>query len=114
MSDTGYYSLPTGKLHQKPETSRLKIFPVGYIGSFYRNLADNIDTFLGPYFYGRITKEGYVPLKMFKSIFWRHLILQREWKHINHYVTGDRINNTRFRQKLDPVSKKYSQQGKPP
>ena len=24
---------------------------------------------------------------------------------INHYVTKDRINNTSFRQKLDPISK---------
>ena len=26
---------------------------------------------------------------------------------INHYVTRDRINNARFRQKLDPIAKKY-------
>ena len=58
MSDTGYYSLATGKLHQKPETSRLKNFLVGYVGSFYRNFADNVDTILGSDFYGRITKDG--------------------------------------------------------
>ena len=55
MPDTGFYSLPTGKLHQKPETSRLKNFPPGYVGSFYRNLADNVDNFLGSGFHGRIT-----------------------------------------------------------
>ena len=82
MSDTGYYCLPTGKVHQKPETRRLKNFPVDYVGSFYRNLADDVDTFLGSDLYGRITKMLTYLLKMFKKIFWQHLILQRECKQI--------------------------------
>ena len=52
MSETGFYSLPTGKLHKKPKQSRLKNFPTGYVGNFYRNLADNVDDFLGSDFYG--------------------------------------------------------------
>ena len=46
MSDTGFFSLATGKLHKKEKQKRLKIFPTGYVGNFYRNLADNVDTFL--------------------------------------------------------------------
>ena len=48
----GFYSLPTGKLYTKNRKSRLKNFPAGYVGSFYRNLADNVDNFLDSDFYG--------------------------------------------------------------
>ena len=48
MSEMGFYSLPTGKLHKKKtKKSRLKNFPGGCVGSFYRNLADNADNFIG-------------------------------------------------------------------
>ena len=56
MSELGFYLLPTGKLYKKTRKSRLENFPAGYVGSFYRNLADNIDNFLGSKFYGRIAK----------------------------------------------------------
>ena len=52
MRETGFYSLPTGKLHKKPEQGRLKNVPAGYVGNFYRNLADNVNNFLGSDFYG--------------------------------------------------------------
>ena len=61
MSDTGFYSLPPGKLHKKEKTRRLTKFPAGYVGSFYRNLADNIDNFLGSDFYGRIANDVNIP-----------------------------------------------------
>ena len=51
ISETGFYSLPTGKLHKKSKQSRLKNFPTGYVGNFYRNLAYNVDNFLGSDFY---------------------------------------------------------------
>ena len=35
MSEIGFYSLPTRKLHKKPIQSRLKNFPAGYVGNFY-------------------------------------------------------------------------------
>ena len=41
------YLLSTGRLHKKTRKSRLKHFPAGYVGNFYRNLADNVDNFLG-------------------------------------------------------------------
>ena len=47
MSKMKFYSLPTGKLHKKTKKSRLKNFPTGYVGSFYRNLAENVEDFIG-------------------------------------------------------------------
>ena len=57
----GFYSLPTGELHKKIKINKLKRFPAGYVGNFYRNLADNIDNFLGSYFYGRIASDANIP-----------------------------------------------------
>ena len=37
MSDSGFFLLPTNKLYKRENTKRLKNFPVGYVGSFYRN-----------------------------------------------------------------------------
>ena len=51
MSDSGFYLLATNKLHKKEKTKRLKNFPAGYVGSFYRNLAGSIDKFVGSDFY---------------------------------------------------------------
>ena len=47
MSDAGFYSLQQANYTKKTETKRLKNFPAGYVGSFYRNLADNVGNFLG-------------------------------------------------------------------
>ena len=45
-----------GKLCEKSEKKkRLKNFPVSYVGKFYRNLADNVNTFLGSDFYGKLS-----------------------------------------------------------
>ena len=49
MSDNGFYLFPTNKLYKKEDTRQLKNFPAGHVGSFYRNLADNID--IGSDFY---------------------------------------------------------------
>ena len=58
MSEMGFYSLPTGKLHKKTKKIRLKKFPAGYVSSLYRNLADNVDNFIGSDFYGRIANDS--------------------------------------------------------
>ena len=50
MSENCIYLLPTNTLCKKEDTRQLKNFPAGYIGSFYRNLADNID--MGSDFFG--------------------------------------------------------------
>ena len=34
-----FISLPNGKIHKEKKTKKLKIFPAGYVGKFYRNLA---------------------------------------------------------------------------
>ena len=101
MSDTGFYSLPTGTLHQKRETSRLKNFPAGYVGSFYRNLADNVDNFLGSDFYGRITNDA----NILSEDVQKYILATSDFSKgiqgdINHYVTRDSINNASVRQSL--------------
>ena len=58
MSETSFYLLPTGKLHKKTKKSRLKNFPAGYVGSFYSNLDDNVDNFIGSDFCGRIANDS--------------------------------------------------------
>ena len=106
MSDTGFYLLPTNKLYKKENTKRLKTFPAGYVGSFYRNLADNVDNFIGSDFYSRITNDSDIPHDdVQKYIFATSDFAKIIETDINHYVTGDRINDSRFRQKLDPISK---------
>ena len=52
-----FIHLPTRKLCKKPKKNRLKNFPAGYIDKFYKNLADNVVTFLGSNFYGRIANN---------------------------------------------------------
>ena len=58
MSEMGFYLLPAGKLLKKNKNSRLKNFSARYIDSFYRNLANNIDNFIGSDFYGRIAYDS--------------------------------------------------------
>lgn len=69
-----FIPLSTGKLYNKKEKRKLKNFPAGYVGRFYRNFADNVDNFLGSDFYGQITND-----------------VQRQ-----NYVTKDRINSASF------------------
>ena len=49
MSDSGFYLLPTNKLYKKKK-KKLKNFPADYVGSFYRNLAEKVEDFVGPDF----------------------------------------------------------------
>ena len=73
---------------------------------FYRNLADNVDNFLGSDFYGRIANDANIHSENIqKYIPATSDIAKGMQKDINHYVTCDRINNASFRQKLDLISK---------
>ena len=98
--------MPTNKLHKKENTRRLKNFPAGYIGNFYRNLADNVNNFTGSDFYTSIAADTNIPrgdvqkCNLATSDFVKGI--QTE---INHYIMTDRINDTSFRQKLDPITK---------
>ena len=104
MSDTVFFLLPMNKLYKKENTRRLKNFPTGYVGNFYRNLADNINT--DSDFYSRIAADSDIP----KEDVQKYLLATSDFANsiqtdINHYVTTDRINDASFRQKLDPISK---------
>ena len=59
MSDTGFFLLPTNKLYKKENTKRLKKFSAGYVGSFYRNLVDRVDT--SSDFYLNIANNANIP-----------------------------------------------------
>ena len=105
-SDEGFYSLRTGKLFKKRETSRLKNFPAGYAGSFYRSLADNVENLLSSAFYGRVTND----VDNLSEDVQRYILATTDFAKgmqtdINHYVTRDRINNASVKQKLDQISK---------
>ena len=98
--------MPTNKLYKKENTKRLKNFPAGYVGSFYRNLADNVDNFTGSDFYSRITVDTDIPREdVQKYILATSDFAKSIQTDINHYVTRDRINDESSRQKLDPISK---------
>ena len=98
MSEIDFYSSPTGKFQKKEKTRRLKNFPAGYVGSFYRNLADNVDNFLGSDFYGRITNDADIPSEdVQKYILETSVFANGIQNDINHYATRDRVNNASFR-----------------
>ena len=98
--------MPTNKLCKKETTKRLKNFPAGYIESFCRNLADNVDNFTGSDFYSRITADADIPREdVQKYILATSDFAKSIQTDINHYVTRDRINDESSRQKLDPISK---------
>ena len=104
MSESGFYLLPTNKLYKKENTRQLKNFPAGYVGSFYRNLADNDDN--GSDFFSRITADADIPREdVQKYILATSDFAKSIQTDINHYVTRDRINDASFRQRLDPISK---------
>ena len=91
-------------MYKKENTKRLKNFPAGYVGSFYRNLADNINT--DSDFYSRIAADADIPEEdVQKCILATSDFAKSIQTNINHYVTQDRINDASFRQKLDPISK---------
>ena len=75
-----FYLLRTGKLHKKTKKSRLKNFPAGFVGSFYRNLADNVDKFIRFVFYGRIANDSNMLSETFKNISLQLLTLLRVFK----------------------------------
>ena len=106
MSDSGFYLLPTNKLYKKEKSNRLKNFSAGYVGSFYRNLADNIDNFVGSDFYSRIAIDSDILTEdVQKYILATSDFAKSIQTDINHYVTRDRINDGSFRQTLDLISK---------
>ena len=71
------------------------------MSSFYRNLADNADNFVGSDFDSRIAADSDIPKKdVQKYILATSDFAKSIQTEINHYVTRDRINDASFRQKL--------------
>ena len=104
MSESGFYLLPTNKLYKKDNTKQLKNFPSGYVGSFYRNLADNVEN--GSDFFSRITANADIPREdVQKYILATSDFAKSIQTDNNHYVTRDKISDASFRQRLDPISK---------
>ena len=109
-----YISLPMGKLYQKKETKKLKNFPGVYVGKFYQDLANNVASATTSDFYSRIVNDVDVPYEgiqkylLATSGFAKGMLTDK-----NHYVTGDRLNNATFRQKLGPIAKKNISAPKP-
>ena len=78
--------MPTNTFYKKEDTRQLKNFPAGYVGSFYRNLADNID--IGSDFYLRITADG----NILREDVQKYILATSDFAksiqtNINHYVT---------------------------
>ena len=78
--------MPTNTFCKKEDTRQLKNFPAGYVGSFYRNLADNID--IGSDFYLRITADG----NILREDVQKYILATSDFAKsiqtdINHYVT---------------------------
>ena len=68
------------------------------MGSFYRNLADNVDNFLGSDLYGKITSDANIPPEDVQKYILATSDLTKGMRtDINHYVTRDK--------KFDPISK---------
>ena len=106
MSESDFYILPANKLYKKEKNLQVKNFPAGYVGSFYRNLSDNVDNFLGSDFYLRITADADIPKEdVQKFILATSDFAKSIQTDVNHYVMRDRINDASFRQKLDPISR---------
>ena len=104
MSDSGFILLPINKLYKKENNRRLKNFPASYVGSFYRNLADNINA--SSDFYSRIAADADIPREDVQQ----YILATSDFAKsiqtdINLYVTRDRINDASFRQRLDPIGK---------
>ena len=81
-------------------------FTFVYVGNFYRNLADNVNNFIGSEFYGITADDSNRPPENVK----KYILVTSDFAKgiqtdINHYLTRDRINNASFRQKLGPISK---------
>ena len=93
----------------------MKNFPAGYVGSFYRNLADNVDNFVGSDFYSWIATDSDILTEdVQKYISATSDFTKSIQTDINHYVIRDRINDTKSRQKLDLISKNILTRKKPP
>ena len=102
MPDTGFYLLPTNKLYKKENTKRIKTFPAGYVGNFYRNLADRVDNVQSNFLSAISNDTSILKDDVQKYVLATSDFAKSMQTDINHYVIRDRIKDASFRQKLDP------------
>ena len=91
--------LPMGTLHKKREKKRLKNFPAGYVGKFYR-CRWSWSLFCRIWFLWEIANDADIPAADVQ----KYILVTSDFAKgiqtdINNYVTKDRINNVSFRQK---------------
>ena len=95
------------KFRKKTKTKKLKNFPAGYLGRFYRNHAKDIDSSVNRGFYSKITNDTDVPSEDVPKYLLATSDLATAMEDgINLHVTRDRLNSASCRQKLDSMAKK--------
>ena len=95
------------KLRKKTKSKKLKNFPAGYLGKFYRKHAKDVDSSVKRGFYSKMTNDAEVLSEDVQKYLLATSDLARAMQDgINLHVTRDRLNNVSFRQKLDSVAKK--------
>ena len=108
-----FISFPMGKLYKKNWKKTLKNFPAGYVGKFYRNSADNVDTFLGVDFYSRIANETDLCWRMFKNIYCPLATFLKEFR-MTLTTTWQEIELTMVASdNIRPYSQKYLKKTEP-
>ena len=81
-------------------------FPVGYLGKFYKNLAQDNDSSINQKFCSKIAKNA----ESLSEDVQKYILATSDFAEdmqddINLYVTCDRLNSASFRQKLNPMVK---------
>ena len=78
---------------------------MSYVGRFYRNIAQNVNSAVGPEFYDRTAADATIQAEDVQN----YLLAISDFgkgmqDDINLYVTPNRLNNARFRQKLHSIA----------
>ena len=95
---------------RKPNNSRLKNLPAGYVGSFYRNLADNVDHFLGSDFYRRIANDSDIPSEdVQKYILATSDFAKGRQTDINHYVEDEVLEQIKEEYNFDEIKNAFDE-----
>ena len=75
------------------------------MGTFYRDLANYVDSTVTSGFYGWIANDADTPSDDIQKYLLATTYFAKGMQNdINHYVTCDRLDNASFRKKLDPLS----------
>ena len=102
------------KKKKKKKKKTLKKISAGYIEKLYKNLAQNVNSAVGPEFNGRVATDTTMSMEDIQ----KYLLATSDngkgmQDDINLYVTRDRLNNASFRQKLDPIARNIFLKAKP-